>query len=57
MKVQASQVHRPPGTAFALPIPPNCAYPGATLSAQGASIDANLGISLTSALDITIGTY
>ncbi|MEM7200634.1 MAG: LamG domain-containing protein [Planctomycetota bacterium] len=46
-----------PGVPFALDIPYECALAGATMCAQGGSLDSCLGLVLTNALDVTIGTF
>jgi hypothetical protein len=46
-----------PGVPFAISIPNDCSLIGATLCAQGASVDALVSISLANALDITIGSF
>ncbi|MGE0141909.1 MAG: hypothetical protein AB7I19_01290 [Planctomycetota bacterium] len=45
----------PVGVPFTLPIPLDSRLVGASLSAQGASIDVQT-LALTNALDITLGT-
>ena len=45
------------GSPFAVPIPDDCAFVGASVCTQGASLDALGNILFTNALDITIGTF
>jgi len=45
-----------PGAPFALPVPTGCALAGATLCAQGGSVEPG-GIVLANALDLTLGTF
>lgn len=46
-----------PGSAFAVPIPADCALHGFGMSSQGASIDAGGAVGLTNAIDITFGSF
>ncbi|MEM7309848.1 MAG: hypothetical protein AAF682_24440 [Planctomycetota bacterium] len=46
-----------PGTAFAVPVPDDCGVYGATLCAQGGSVDGGGTFALANALDVTVGTY
>jgi hypothetical protein len=50
-------VSTPPGAPFSIPIPDDCTLSGIELCSQAASIDSQLCIRLTNALDITIGNY
>ena len=45
------------GGPFAVPVPNDCAFVGASVCTQGASLDALGNILFTNALDITIGTF
>ncbi|WP_145064204.1 hypothetical protein [Engelhardtia mirabilis] len=47
----------PAGQPFQVPVPASCGLVGVGLYTQGASVDANGVISLTNALDITLGTF
>jgi hypothetical protein len=48
-----------PSTPFAIPVPNTCALVGVTLCVQGGYVEASPAgkISLTNALDITIGSF
>ncbi|MEM7311171.1 MAG: hypothetical protein AAF682_31175 [Planctomycetota bacterium] len=45
-----------PGSSFSIPIPSDCAFVGASVCTQGASLDGLGAILLTNAIDLTIGT-
>lgn len=44
------------GLPFAVPIPAGCVFAGQAVSSQGAAFGGSLGIRLTNALDLVIGT-
>ena len=46
-----------PGVPFALAVPADCGFVGASLCAQGASLDAAGALALTNALDVTLGSF
>ncbi|MEM7307038.1 MAG: hypothetical protein AAF682_10235 [Planctomycetota bacterium] len=47
----------PAGQPFAIPVPSECSFIGASVCTQGASVDPLSSILFTNALDITIGTF
>ncbi len=47
----------PPGPAFQVPIPLNCAFVGVQRCTQAFSVDAGGTVLLTNALDVTIGSF